>query len=1194
MVSKTDKTALNQIDVVANPIAAIDAMIDALKHQQHENYEFLTGEPVASIQSGQIKPDEKGHYIKAAVNWFREWMDKNSHGQEFENVQLGTIIIAPSGIKSAMSHKPHPIDVQALPALPLIIEKAVVLSRTMDDMGKPLENIVVAAPIEIDAKKYYMVVRLRRHTEDKNDRPRFYTQAVTIAEDIKKGHIPSDQVTGQNKLLTQNGGRVRLLNVLYSALSVNNPATSIVTGRTNTVKTPKGTKLDTVFALVEADNVIASHDSTGGTNPKFPQELQPRDRSREASQTWVKKTAANLDPDSLGKTSRADTGAPIVGDDLIVESGNGRTMAIQLAYARGTAEEYRAWLVDEAEYFGFKPEQVEAFKQPVLVRIRKTEIDRAAFAVEANQDDKLSLSATERAKADARRIDDNMAMLFNPSEDGDLLAASNQKFIQAFLQSIGDTEAAQYIGTDGKPTQALVLRIKAAVFSKAYKDDRLLEMVADQTKPDLKNMLNALSVAAPKFIEAQAISRLQTEDLSSQIVDGIESATDQKVIDAIIAAANVVMTAKNDNHDVTEFVKQQGLFGDLPDGVAELAVFLSKNASSAKKMSLLFKAMASFLEKQAIDQSNNSLFGDPEPLSMREVIQHAVGVLEQEYGDKANLSMFDDLGFLEPKLFDQIFKSYARTGEWTPTKYLEQMDALRRIFFANGWGRERRTNGFMIKPCGERKVRLIKYADDDKFFVSIVDLDEKLITEIVGCDNKAIPEIIAEINKYLNEDQQLSLEKSGFDSVDGNDQIAMVPKVDASNTWMNGQIIPWSENPETDFAHSMKLPSSGQLGDKVCFHVWANESKESRVRIDAFIADIKFKTSKVWYGLAMRIADTRFATLIYLPSGTFDILTSHESVDGYDALLTMEEICRHNCLRTDIDKQAHEAATSPYNDLPEPTEAQKISGDYVKGKLSIAGVDIAIENPAGSTRSGVDASGKAWQTTMKHHYGYIENTMGADGDELDVFVKTGLNEYTGIVYVIRQLDPESLDFDEHKIIIGASTLEEAQQIYLSNYESGWQGMGSIETLSIEDFRNRLGKTWTQFDSIGQHVEPITVLNQLIGILQAKKITDQQQLMELREEIRTNEQTARYLMGGRKGLWGRTTNADNKRSAELSNLRLKYQLALNHFIALYSIDKREARTFNLRHGVNSFDSIENDQIHPVFHAIYGHGNHWNSA
>jgi hypothetical protein len=168
-------------------INAIDILADSLQKYRQDNFDFLSGEPIAEIKSGLILPDAEGKIIKNAMQWLRDWFVENNHGQEFLNEQLGTVIIAPSGIKSAMSHKPKQIDIQGLPALPLIIDKARVLSRSMDDDGKPLENIIVAAPIKIDNQKCYMVVRLRRHTEDKNDKPRFYTQAIMIAEDKKRG-----------------------------------------------------------------------------------------------------------------------------------------------------------------------------------------------------------------------------------------------------------------------------------------------------------------------------------------------------------------------------------------------------------------------------------------------------------------------------------------------------------------------------------------------------------------------------------------------------------------------------------------------------------------------------------------------------------------------------------------------------------------------------------------------------------------------------------------------------------------------------------------------------------------------------------------------------------------------------------------------------------------------------------------------
>ncbi|MBY0417448.1 MAG: hypothetical protein K2W88_05225, partial [Pararheinheimera sp.] len=72
-----------------------------------------------------------------------------------------------------------------------------------------------------------------------------------------------------------------------------------------------------------------------------------------------------------------------------------------------------------------------------------------------------------------------------------------------------------------------------------------------------------------------------------------------------------------------------------------------------------------------------------------------------------------------------------------------------------------------------------------------------------------------------------------------------------------------------------------------------------------------------------------------------------------------------------IDDVAHEAATSPFNDLPEPTPAQKEAGNYRKAHLDVQGLKIAIENPKGSVRSGTDAGGKDWSIEMKDHYGYI-------------------------------------------------------------------------------------------------------------------------------------------------------------------------------------------------------------------------------
>ncbi|MBM7070865.1 DEAD/DEAH box helicase family protein [Shewanella sp. 202IG2-18] len=152
-----------------------------------------------------------------------------------------------------------------------------------------------------------------------------------------------------------------------------------------------------------------------------------------------------------------------------------------------------------------------------------------------------------------------------------------------------------------------------------------------------------------------------------------------------------------------------------------------------------------------------------------------------------------------------------------------------------------------------------------------------------------------------------------------------------------------------------------------------------------------------------------------------------------------------------IDQQAHEAATSPLNDLPEPTQAQKEANNYKLGRVKHSGFDIGIENPQGSDRKGVDSDGKEWSVKMNHHYGDITGTKGADGDALDVFVKPSTDN-SNKVFVVNQVDSKSRKFDEHKIMLGFETKAEAEKAYLSNYSKGWKGTGSIAEMSLDDFK----------------------------------------------------------------------------------------------------------------------------------------------
>lgn len=125
------------------------------------------------------------------------------------------------------------------------------------------------------------------------------------------------------------------------------------------------------------------------------------------------------------------------------------------------------------------------------------------------------------------------------------------------------------------------------------------------------------------------------------------------------------------------------------------------------------------------------------------------------------------------------------------------------------------------------------------------------------------------------------------------------------------------------------------------------------------------------------------------------------------------------------------AATSPLNDTPAPTEAQKKAGNYRMGKVNIQGLDISIENPRGSTRSGTNAQGEQWSNEMPHDYGYIKGTEGADGDHIDTFI--GPNPQSETVFVIDTKNPETGKFDEHKSFVGFDSMDEAKNAFSKAY-----------------------------------------------------------------------------------------------------------------------------------------------------------------
>lgn len=138
---------------------------------------------------------------------------------------------------------------------------------------------------------------------------------------------------------------------------------------------------------------------------------------------------------------------------------------------------------------------------------------------------------------------------------------------------------------------------------------------------------------------------------------------------------------------------------------------------------------------------------------------------------------------------------------------------------------------------------------------------------------------------------------------------------------------------------------------------------------------------------------------------------------------------------------------------PNPSEAQKKAGNYKKGHLSFGGYDFTVETPKGATRSGKDEQGKPWSVTMHDTYGYILGKIGVDGDHIDMFINDAadLDSFDGNVYVVDQVNPETGEFDEHKVMYGYPSEEAATEAYLANYSKGWKGLGKVTSVPKTTF-----------------------------------------------------------------------------------------------------------------------------------------------
>gem|GEM_PF-5271017 len=476
-------------------------------------------------------------------------------------------------------------------------------------------------------------------------------------QDIPEGHVPDKRQT-QNQEQQQGKSENNQQTVPQNKISDNedfsqfkldnltshNPDVDNSPAGNNAVVRVGNKHYAVRYRVIDVRKLITSHKLNGGKNDQYDQSLQNRQRENMASRIAVDNMAQDIDPSLLTANPFASDGAPIIGSDGQVESGNGRTLALLKAYmshnpdGSSMADLYRRYLIKHAHEFGLNPQDVDAIERPILVRERWSQADRKAFTREANKSSQATFSKTERALDDVDKLTPEILITFNPDKD----IESQQDFIRAYASAILDKselpdfiQANSYSG-DVKISKSGLERIQNTLFAKAYGDTDILQRINEvlSSEDPVKNFSNAIIKAAPKIAIFQ--SQLEATNNRTNNQDTIRANNSLSLRDDIKRAFEILTEAKL-NHTNVEAVVSQGNIVSYTSKEAEaIAKFCERYIRSAKRITTAFNYYAD--EAAARLDTGQLTFNNQKQKTKMQILQEAFDYAE----GKTNLSLFGD------------------------------------------------------------------------------------------------------------------------------------------------------------------------------------------------------------------------------------------------------------------------------------------------------------------------------------------------------------------------------------------------------------------------------------------------------------------------------------------------------------------------------------------------------------------------
>jgi len=175
-----------------------------------------------------------------------------------------------------------------------------------------------------------------------------------------------------------------------------------------------------------------------------------------------------------------------------------------------------------------------------------------------------------------------------------------------------------------------------------------------------------------------------------------------------------------------------------------------------------------------------------------------------------------------------------------------------------------------------------------------------------------------------------------------------------------------------------------------------------------------------------------------------------------------EELGLAEPLGEEVRKEEVRMGADPDADEAEKHDAESIANlgkagakdSKVIDHISFHGVPISIEHKAGTRRTIRNDRGEVvYDRLLSHDYGFIDNTTGRDGDEVDVILANPPAASTRSIFIASMIDlgPDvEKRSDEDKILIGFRNLDEARRAFLSMYPPEF--LGGIGRMTTDELK----------------------------------------------------------------------------------------------------------------------------------------------